>query len=165
MTLQGNVSNTWLQLTWSDPPSNRYPLEVDEFHIYYDHLSTPLADREKFFLPDNFTNSTVVNGTEREFVLMELESGNVYVVGVAYYSGRFLSDLSNTLLLETRESKWLPTVRTTGIFRGGNFCTLNAREHLIFEQGSNFKLYDTCLNSFHGSGKILEKCKSFSFSK
>ena len=104
MVLQGNVSNTWIQLSWSDPPSNRYPLEIDGFHIYYDHLNMPLAVEEKLYA-DNFTNSTMVNGTERGFNLTDLEPGKIYVVIVAYSSGRFLSCLSDTLQLETLESK------------------------------------------------------------
>lgn len=106
VVLEGTISSTWIQLSWTDPPSDRYPLSVDEFYLYYSHLSGAKPATESFTKPNNFTNIIAVNGIERSVNISGLESGSHFLFSVAYTSGHLLSDLSKELILNTLERKW-----------------------------------------------------------
>jgi len=83
-----NVSTVWALVSWSPPPSSRYPLVVSGYRIVVRSASE--HDYE-------------VSAEENSFNITQLQPGSAWIVGVAYISGRYESEMSELVRFETLE--------------------------------------------------------------
>lgn len=93
MTVTAVVSTRWVMVNWTDPPADRYPTAITSYTLY-----TRVFSHNKTLPLESQQHSYNITG---------LAAGGVLIVGVAYISGVYTSNISQLLHLETLEGTYI----------------------------------------------------------